>query len=135
MNKAQHTNYFSKALNGFTLLEVLVALAVLSIAIIPMVTVPVAVSSIQGSLKSKTFAEYVALNKIAEIQLDRNFPALGSKNGTELMAGREWHWKSKIIKANSLFKDIRRIELSVFESDDKDANEIIKVISLVGKPK
>ncbi len=125
----------NKLITGFTLLEVLVALAVLSIAMIPLVKTPVAIASNQSYLKSKTFAEYVALNKIAELHLARNFPALGSKKGTELMAGREWFWKTKIVKANSLFKNIRRIEVSVYDSEDNDANEIIKVISLVGKLK
>jgi len=120
---------------GFTLLEVLVALAVLSIAMIPLVKTPVAIASNQSYLKAKTFAEYVALNKIAEIHLDRKFPPLGTKKGSELMAGREWFWKSKIIKANSLFKNIRRIELTVYDSEDDDSSEIIKIISLVGKPK
>lgn len=120
---------------GFTLLEVLVALAVLSIAMIPLIKTPVAIASNQSYLKAKTFAEYVALNKIAEIHLDRKYPALGTKKGSELMAGREWFWKSKIVKANSLFKNIRRIELTVYDSEDDDSSEVIKMISLVGKPK
>jgi len=122
-------------IKAFTLLEVLVALAVLSIAMIPLVKTPVAIASNQSILKSKTFAEYVALNKIAELHLERNFPPLGTKKGSEVMAGREWYWKSKIIKANSLFKNIRRIELSVYENEDDESSEIIKVISLVGNPK
>ncbi|VAW99046.1 hypothetical protein MNBD_GAMMA22-1415 [hydrothermal vent metagenome] len=123
------------SITGFTLLEVLVALAVLSIAMIALVKTPVAIASNQSYLKAKTFAEYVALNKIAEIHLDRNFPALGTKQGSELMAGKEWFWKSKIIKTNSLFKNIRRIELSVYAEEGDDSSEIIKIISLVGNPK
>jgi len=124
-----------KIIKGFTLLEVLVALAVLSIAMIPLINTPVAISSNQSFLKSKTFAEYVALNKIAELHLERNFPSLGTKSGSEVMAGREWFWESKIIKANSLFKNIRRIELSVYDSEDEDATAIVKLISLIGKTK
>ncbi len=120
---------------GFTLLEVLIALAIVSIAVIPMVSTPISVSSNQSILKAKTFAQYVALNKIAELHLERNFPPLGNKKGTELMAGREWFWKSKIVKANSLFKNIRRIELTVYDSEDNDAQPLSKLISLVGNPK
>ncbi len=123
------------AIKGFTLLEVLVALAVLSIAMIPLVNTPVAIVSNQSYLKNKTFAEYVALNKIAELHLERKFPALGTKKGSELMAGREWFWQSKIIKANSLFKNIRRIELTVYDVEGDESSEIIKIISLVGNPK
>jgi len=122
-------------ISGFTLLEVLIALAVVSIAIIPMVITPISVSTNQSTLKAKTFAEYVALNKIAELHLERNFPPLGTKKGTELMAGREWFWESKIVKANSLFKNIRRIELTVSDSDDDDARVLSKMVSLVGNPK
>ncbi len=131
-NQLKHKNIFYR---GFTLLEVLVALAIVSIAIIPMVSVPVSVSSIQGTLKSKTFAEYVASNKIAEIHLDRKFPALGTKKGSEIMAGREWFWEAKIVKANSLFKNIRRIEVTVYDSEDNDAQALSYVVSLVGKQK
>jgi len=123
------------SIKGFTLLEVLIALAILSIFVIPMVTTPVEISHNQGRLKEKTFAEFVALNKIAEIQLERNYPALGTKKGSALMAGREWFWEAKITKANSLFKNIRQIQLTVYANEDKDAYEIVKRISLVGKTK
>lgn len=130
--KVMCKHYFIK---GFTLLEVLVALAVLSIAMIPLIKTPIAIASNQSYLKAKTFAEYVALNKIAELHLERNFPPLGTKEGSELMAGRELFWKSTIKNANSMFKNIRRIELTVYDSEDDDAAEILKMISLVGNPK
>ncbi len=51
------------------------------------------------------------------------------------MAGREWFWEAKIVKANSLFKNIRRIEVTVYDSEDNDAQALSYVVSLVGKQK
>lgn len=79
---------------GFTLLEVLVALAVVAIAL--GAGIKAAGSNIGNAayLRDRTFAHWVAMNKLTEMETMKKFPAPGStERGTMLMAGHEWHWK------------------------------------------
>lgn len=79
---------------GFTLLEVLVALAILALAL--GAGIRAAGSNIDNAsyLRDRTFAHWVAMNRLAEMQIFKKYPAPGStERGTTLMGGFEWHWK------------------------------------------
>lgn len=81
---------------GFTLLEVLVALAVIAVAL--SAAIKAAGSNVDNAayLRDRTFAHWVAMNKLAEMQTMNKFPSAGSTDrGTQLMAGHEWHWTVK----------------------------------------
>lgn len=104
-----------KRLHGFTLMEVLVALAVLTITL-------AAISKslnihIQHSmyLKDKTIAHWIAMNKITELRLQDAFPALGESQGTILMNNREWTWLLKT--SSTIDPEIRQLDVSVFLTD------------------
>ncbi len=62
-------------------------------------------------LKEKTFAHWVAMNRMAELEAARQYPALGRKSGSEEMADREWYWSSEVKKTPD--PDIRRVEVAV----------------------
>mgnify|MGYP001825921208 CR=1 FL=1 len=83
---------------GFTLLEVLVALAVLAIAMGAVIKVSATNSSNAAYLKEKTIAHWVAMNKVNELRLTDDWPSIGTKKDTEIMAGEEWRWQMKISK-------------------------------------
>ena len=59
-NRAQST--------GFTLLEVLVALAVFAVAAIALMKVSESQLQLSNRLEEKTFAHWVALNMVSEMQ-------------------------------------------------------------------
>jgi general secretion pathway protein I len=78
---------------GFTLLEVLVALAVLALAL--GAGIKAAGSNVENTayLRDRTFAHWVAMNKLAEMETMHKFPSPGTtERGTMLMAEHEWHW-------------------------------------------
>jgi len=78
---------------GFTLLEVLVALAVLALALAA--GIKAAGSNIDNAayLRDRTLAHWVAMNKLTEMQVFNKFPAAGSsEHGSLLLAGSEWYW-------------------------------------------
>lgn len=78
---------------GFTLLEVLVALAVLALALAA--GIKAAGSNIDNSayLRNRTLAHWVAMNKLTEMQVFNKFPATGTtERGSLLLAGSEWYW-------------------------------------------
>ena len=106
---------------GFTLLEVLVALAIVAIG---MAAVMGALSSSAGTvsyLRDKTFAQWVALNRIATIRTSRQQPATGKTDGDVDYAGTSWHYRQEVVTTD--VPGILRIDVMVRPKDLKVANE------------
>lgn len=117
---------------GFTLIEVLVALAVIALALAAFSTATMSASNQTGWLSDKTFAHWVAMNKMAELQLEEKWPATGSTTGDTEMAGRTWAWETTISKTEE--KAMRRIDIRVRKpADDKDTS-LVLLSGFLGKP-
>jgi general secretion pathway protein I len=82
-------------------------------------------------LRDKTFAHWVAMNQMAELQLAQTFPSLGKKSGEEEMANRTWYWSREVKTTPD--KDIRRVEISVRLENDKDAAALTSVTGFFTK--
>ena len=104
---------------GFTLLEVLVATTVIAIALAAIIRLSAMSSSNLAHLRDKTFAHWVAMNQMAELQASDSYPAIGRSSGEEEMAGREWYWTMEVQKTPD--KDLRRVEIKVRLEEDRDA--------------
>lgn len=97
---------------GFTLVEVLVALAVVAIALLALTRAAgVQVQSFDG-LRERTLAGWVAANVVTETRLASTFPATGRSDGRATFAGREWRWE-RDVKATA-DPEIRRIDVRVY---------------------
>jgi general secretion pathway protein I len=107
---------------GFTLLEVLVATAVIAIALAAIIRLAAMSSSNLALLRDKTIAHWVAMNQIAELQASETYPPIGRSSGEEEMAGREWHWSMEI--QNTPDKDLRRVQIQVHREEGRDAPSI-----------
>ncbi|MEW6353106.1 MAG: type II secretion system minor pseudopilin GspI [Pseudomonadota bacterium] len=117
--------------SGFTLLEVMVALAVLAIALAALIKGVSATAGNQSYLRDRTLANWVAQNKIAEAQARRDYPPAGDSEGDMLLAEREWRWK--MIVATTPDSNVRRIDVEVRAAKD-DAQPLVTLISYLGKP-
>ena len=113
---------------GFTLLEVLIALTVLTIGLGTVIKVTGNQASQLAYLKDKTIALWVANNKVNEVQLN-NWPGTGTSSGQEFMASQEWQWKLKV--SNTADKDLRRLDVEVKRANKK-GEPVIRFISFVG---
>lgn len=85
-----------KALRGFTLLEVLVALAIFAVVAASVLTASGRSLRNAARLEDKTLAMWVADNRLTEMQLSRTPPAEGRDQGEVQMAGRRWEWQSQV---------------------------------------
>lgn len=85
---------------GFTLLEVIVALVILALTMTGLVTSIGDGANNQSAIEERTFAQWVALNQIAEMQLSESKVQLGNSNGVAEMAGRQWEWQQLIEKTS-----------------------------------
>ncbi len=97
---------------GFTLLEVLVALASLAIALAAAIKVTTVNVENTRYLRDRTLAHWVAMNVLTEIQVMGEWPALGKKEGTAMMAEREWYWVVKVSETGD--EDLRRLDVQVY---------------------
>jgi general secretion pathway protein I len=121
-----------KASRGFTLLEVLVALAVLTIALASTIKVTANQAINAEHLRDKTLAHWVAMNQIAQLQLTREWLAKGKKEGSEEMGLHEWHWQR--IVSDTPDTRVRRIQVNVFRDRD-DQSPVTQLTSFLAQPK
>lgn len=81
---------------GFTLIEVLVALAIVAIGMAAVLGALTSSANTVSYLRDKTFAQWVALNQIATLRLSGQVTPTGNSDGDTEFAGRNWHWRREV---------------------------------------
>jgi len=96
---------------GFTLIEVLVALAILAIALTVVLHSMGQAIDLTANLRDRQVALWVAQNRLTQHQLQRDFPSTDTREGTVEMGGQEWHWREQVSATPEAA--LRRIEIEV----------------------
>lgn len=109
---------------GFTLLEILVALAVMVIAMAALWKGLAQGITVSQGLSDRIVARWVAQNRIEMRQVMREWPDTRSYDGTEQMGGQVWYWSEQI--AATPVARLRSITVSVGLAEDSP------IISLQG---
>ena len=118
---------------GFTLLEILVALAVFSIVALTALTNNNVMIDNSRYIQDKTLAHWVAMNKAAELQLAGNLVKKGGEKGVAVMAGRRWNWQA--MGKNTPDPDIQEVDIQVISADDVGGSPVKTGLSLyLGRP-
>jgi general secretion pathway protein I len=81
---------------GFTLLEVLVALAVLAIALSAAISLGTRSAADISRVEAKTYAHWVALNQAAALELAGPGAPGAELRGAETMAGHQLDWNARV---------------------------------------
>jgi general secretion pathway protein I len=121
--------------NGFTLIEVMVALTIFA-------ALAATISSVSSSnvnqyihLRDKTLAGFVAENQITTMRYEE-FPDEGFSKITTTLGGQEWFLEidvsPKSIIPNEPKPLIHEITVSVFKDEDRD-NSIISLYTIQGR--
>ena len=115
----------SRALFGFTLVEVMVALAVVAVAL-PALLVTLS-QQLDGLsyLEDRTQAQWVAANRLAELRLvvgAKGTLKTGRVSGSEELAGRTWYWWSE--GEETEVPGFFRYEIVVSDQDDGEASPV-----------
>lgn len=109
---------------GFTLIEVMVALAIVSIGLIAVFNAIIQMAHSTSVLRERALADWIAMNEISAIRIAGNFPDVGNFDGTSEFAGREWRWEARISETG--VSDLRRIDMSVgYEEFPEDSITIM----------
>jgi len=80
------------AASGFTLIEMMVALAVFSLAALALIRLEGATIKSTGTLDATLLAQIVARNVAVESLTDAQPPVIGESRGVEQNGGRLWSW-------------------------------------------
>ena len=114
-----------RAFFGCTLIEVMVALAVVAVAL-PALLVTLS-QQLDGLryLEDRTHAQWVAANRLAELRLvvhAKGSLQTGRISGTEELAGRSWYWWSEGAKTE--VPGFFRYEIVVSDEEDGEVSPI-----------
>lgn len=115
---------------GFTLVEVMVALAIISLSLTAVAAKMGRMIDTSNSMRERTYASWIAQNKITELRLANVIPKVASTNGEIDFANTTWHWRAVISETG--FENLFRVDVSVSYPDSDDS--IRTVTGFIGEP-
>lgn len=119
-----------KQVRGFTLIEVMVALSIFGLAALA------ALQSASGhltglsALQNKTFAQYVASNRLAEISLAEQWPLEDERKGQQQQAGITWYWQQNVTE--TVTPNVVAVTVKVMR--EKEGREHFRLTRYLRKP-
>ncbi len=113
---------------GFTLVEVLVALAIVAIALAAASRSVVLSTDSAFEHKLRSLSGVVAENRMAELAARRAWPGIGLTEGAERQGGLEFRWRAEVFATPHPW--LRRIEIRVSTADDPhELRRLVGVLS------
>ena len=100
---------------GFTLIEVLVALAIVGIVMVAVLGSMQGVVSSSINIYDRMIAGWIAVDKVTEYRLSRQFPKIGTESGQIEMVDEQWVYTANI-EAVSVSAEILTITVKVASS-------------------
>ncbi len=117
---------------GFTLLEVLVALAIAAVGLAAVSKALYQNIEVAGRLEQKMIGTWVASNYLSELQINREYLSGGSTSGTSKMAEREWRIEAEYTPTGD--NQIVRVDVSVYDGNAQD-RAAAKIFGFLSQPK
>jgi len=115
---------------GFTLIEVLVALAIVAIslsAILASVTQQVSAAQV---IRERSYASWIALNKIAELRLSNELPEVSEKEDEVRFADLDWKLTTTVSETG--VENLYRVDVRVAYAESGDF--VRSMTGFVGEP-
>ena len=100
---------------GFTLIEVLVALAIFGVVALSLLTSSRDQTRQAAALEDRMFAHWIALNTLTDLQASNDYPEVGVMDSTAVMAGRDWFVTISVSSTPS--PAVRHLDISVAPFD------------------
>tara|TARA_B100000902_G_scaffold156375_1_gene152718 strand:+ start:88 stop:474 length:387 start_codon:yes stop_codon:yes gene_type:complete len=86
--------------SGFTLIEVLIALAIVSISLGALISISSQDISRAEKMQKNMIANWVAQNQLTEHRLSNKKIKVGTTRGSTLFAKYDWEWEVSVSKTN-----------------------------------
>ncbi len=81
---------------GFTLIEVMVALTIVALSLTAAAATMMQMVGTSQTMRDRTYASWIAQNRIAELRLAPESPKVGSTDGEVEYANTEWAWRTTV---------------------------------------
>jgi general secretion pathway protein I len=120
----------AKRLTGFTLLEVMVALVIVSLALAGVATSMGQMIDTANTMRDRTFASWIAQNKIVEMRLAGTMPEVGESNGEVDYANTTWAWTAEV--AETGVENLMRVDVTVSYAGSNEP--VRQVTGFIGEP-
>ena len=124
------TNRRSERSAGFTLVEVMVALAVAGLSLAAVAASIGQMVDAASVIQERTYASWIAQNKIAELRLINELPEVSTTSGEVDYAGLEWAWRATISETG--VENLFRVDVDVSFAGSDDL--IRTVTGFIGEP-
>jgi len=115
---------------GFTLLEVMVALIIVAFSLTALTASMNQMIDAANTMRERTFASWIAQNKITEIRLANVMPEDSATSGEIEFANTDWEWRAVVSETG--IDNFKRIDVSV--SLYGDDYVILTVTGFIGEP-
>ncbi|TLU65822.1 type II secretion system protein GspI [Thalassotalea litorea] len=114
---------------GFTLIEVMIAMAIFAIA--GTAIIKVASSSLLGTarMETNTVAQWVATNQLVVVSLEKNWPPKKNQKGEVEMLDRQWHWQQIVEETEDETMRAVTIEVRLDPSDEYPVAQMMTYLS------
>ena len=112
---------------GFTLIEVLAALVIVSLGMLGVIEAVSQSASNGAYLREKTIAHWVAMNQLSKVRLDTRAPKIDKSSDEVEMASRRWRWTMAVTQTP--VQSMRRIDISVAPAE---AAKTVSIASVTG---
>lgn len=115
---------------AFTLIEVMVALAIIALSLTAVAAKMARMIDTSNSMQERTYASWIAQNKITEMRLANVIPKLTTTSGDIDYANRNWRWRAVVSETG--IENLFRVDVEVTSGD---SNAVIrKVTGFIGEP-
>jgi general secretion pathway protein I len=116
---------------GFTLVEVLVALMIVALGLGALMVAVNGTARTSGYLRDKTLAQWIALNRLSEVRLNATKFGQNTDAGELDFAKRKWHYDTRYFDTS--IGTMKRVVVRVYSGDAKTkGNPIAQSIGFLG---
>ncbi len=121
-----------RADRGFTLIEVLVALAIFGIVALTLLTSSRDQTRQAAAIEDRLLAHWIALNTLTDLQASNEYLDIGTTDTTAVMAGRDWFITIAVSSTPS--PAVRHLDISVAPYDpivSKPGNDLVTEVGFL----
>lgn len=116
--------------NGFTLVEVMVALTIVAFSLTAIAASMNQMIDAGNSMRERTYASWIAQNEIAEMRLANVIPEVSSTSGEVEFANSDWEWRAVVSETG--IENFHRVDVSVSHAGSE---YIIRTVTgFIGEP-
>lgn len=112
---------------GFTLVEILVALTILAITMGAYLSQLNTQISQTHTIRNRTLAHWTAQNHLATLRLENQWPSTGEQTFTSLQGQQEWRIVQQVNHTPNAH--IKRVMLSVFTANNEFSGSLVGYVS------